>query len=278
MRSMDKNNLSFGMKVVIVIFGVILVLSLMLPFFSSCSFGGSSSDSTQTQEEDTSSLSTVGDVDAAYQSKIGSLSASLESDSTSLLNTVNMGNAYMEWAQELESVSTSSEDDEHIKETYAAAIPYYDAYLEQEPDSKVVAMNRALCEYYSGDEEQGLADMEALAETSKDFSPVLYYLGTMYEDQGEYDLASSAYSDAITADQSDSYNLTYSALIRMSLLSQYADMSASSDSDAIDSSLRADYSYYSDFADYSLLDSSDSMSTDGMVGGITLDTSSSSQG
>ncbi|MEE8715716.1 MAG: hypothetical protein SOI26_00015 [Coriobacteriales bacterium] len=261
---MDRDNLSFGMKVIIVIFAIILVVSLMLPFFSSCSIGGSSTGSTTDESQtDTSSLSTVADVDSAYRDKIATLSAKYESDSTSLLSVANMGNAYMEWAQELASVadSSSSEDADHVAQTYAQAIPYYDAYLEQEPDSNVVRMKRAICEYFGGDEQQGLADMEALASSAKDFSPVQYYLGTMYEDQGEYDLAASAYADALTADQSNSYNLAYSALIRMSLLSQYADASSSS-VDVASSSL----------------DAGGSDSADGIVGGLALDSSASSQG
>lgn len=259
---MNKDNLSFGMKVVIVIFVVILALSLMLPFFSQCS---AVSQTTTYEEEDTktaSSLSTVADVNSAYADRLATLSAKYE-DSSSLLSVANLGNMYMEWGAALQAADDASANEDTVQAAYAQAVSYYDAYLEMEPTSSVVKMNRALSLYYSGQQEDGLAALQAVADEHPDFSPALYYLGSMYEESGDYYHASVYYDAAYTADMSNSYNMAYSAVIRKALLSSLQDSSASSSSDAAG-------------AGSSSKDVAASLSADGTVGGVTQDSSSAS--
>ena len=273
---MDKNNMSFGMKIIIVIFAVILVVSLMLPFFSSCSNAASSNDSNadDTSTSDTS-LSTVEGVDAVYQAKVDDLTSQLASDSTNMLATVNLGKTYMEWASALGQVDTSTltatskasasasdalallnamtaaadsgaSDGEvaaqtssaaadavsalnaHIEETYAAAIPYFDAYLEQTA-SKSVTVDRAIAKYYSGDVNGAIEDLEAFVSDDDAFSPAWYNLGVFYEGSDRASDARDAFTKAISADQKDSYNMGTYALYQLSIMSALADASAGAD-------------------------------------------------
>lgn len=275
---MDKDNLPFGMKVVIVIFAVILVAGLMLPFFSSCGTTTSQDQDTDQQDAETSSLSTAADVDATYQAKVDSYLADLAADSQSLLATANLGNTYLEWAQMLEDIqiseassklaasSSSAEEDgvtrgslaadsssdsdadsnsdaadEHIRQTYAAAIPYYQAYLAQNA-SKAVTVDLAIATYYSGDEQAAIELLEEFVAGNDAFSPAWYNLGVFYEDQGRYQEAVTAFENAVTADQLDPYNLAIYAYYQAYSLSAYLDASSSTadGSAASDGSASAD--------------------------------------
>ena len=234
--------MSPAMKVIIIIFAVILVLSLCLPFFSSCSFGGTATDTASEAVEETqeAAQTTVASVDAQYATVISELDSRLSEEPNSLVTLANLGNNYMEWGSALQGASDAADNEEHVQEVFGQAVGYYDQYLALN-DSKAVTVNRAICEYYAGSEDEAIADLEQFVATDTTFSPAWVNLGQFYETAGRTDEARAAYNAALEAEAVDSYNMAYYAQLRLYILdaieaaaSSAAD--SSSDSDAAASS------------------------------------------
>ncbi len=262
----DNQKMSTGKTVVIVIFAVVLVASLCLPFFSSCSATPTTAgdDSASSDASSSSDAKTVSQVDADYQQKIDTLTSRLSANSmgsAGLAAIANLGNAYMDWGEALTQASDADDNDEHVKATFAQAVEYYDQYLEQEPDSNAVRVDRAICAYYAGDEDGAVSALESFVGDNPDFSPAWMNLGMFYEQSSRYDEALSAYSAAISADAKDPYNMSSYAQLRALIVnsikaqasaSSGADGSAASDGSRADgtavSSLSRDASSSSDTA------------------------------
>lgn len=234
----DNNNMSKGKTIVIVVFAVVLVASLCLPFFSSCG-NQSATNATQSSTSDASSSSdakkTVAQVDADFQPQIDALQGKFAANSTGttgLATLASLGNTYMDWGNELQQASDAADNDEHVKDIFAQAVSYYDQYLAQNPDSKAVTVDRAICVYYGGDKEGAISTLEDFTATDPDFSPAWVNLGIFYEQQGRVDDAIAAYGLAVEADAKDSYNMaSYAQLRALILQAQKQAASASSSAD-----------------------------------------------
>lgn len=209
----DKNNTPLGMKIVIVIFALILILTLCLPFFSSCSntktTGPTSTDEGQeTQTTSGPELATVAQIDAAYSTEIASIQARLASDPQNLAAIANMGNTYMDWGIDLQSAEDAADYEEHIAATFQEAVTWYDKYLESNRSNAVV-VDRACCMYYAGDPEGGLAELEAFVQENDAFSPAWANLGIFYYQDGRYAEARDAFQKGYEADAADAYGVGY---------------------------------------------------------------------
>lgn len=277
---MNTSNMTFGMKVVIVIFAVILVLSLMLPFFSSCGKANTAQQNDPSQV-DQNNVKTASDVDATYSAKVRSYSAQLDKNPDDLLALANMGNTYMEWGEALRGAADGEVgQSSHIRDIFGAAVPYFSAYLDHQ-DSNAVRVYAAVSKFYSGDEQGAIDELENFTAENPDFSPAWYNLGVFYQQQHRYSEANDAYNSAISADEIDSYNMgTYSsyALQVLSALEDAEnnnDLSASLDGyelsfgfDAANSSFAANASRAADTLDES--DESGVQDTDGLTGGAAV--------
>lgn len=273
------------MKIVIIVFAVILVVSLCLPFFSSCS-NAATSGSGDDASSSTSDAKTMAQVDEDNQAIVDSINAKIaanSSGSAQLAGLANLGNAYMNWGGELQqasdyvpasaSAASSSADaskgsdasgatdsdatqaDEHVKDVFSQAVSYYDRYLELN-ESNAVRVNRAVSLYYAGDEDGAIASLEELTGESGDFSPAWFQLAMFYQTDGETSAARSAFERAISADAVESYGVSSYAQIYLAMLSAYESAgSASSAGDAAYSSRALES------------DLSASLATDGTVGG-----------
>ncbi len=218
----DKNNTSLGMKIIIIIFAVVLVLSLCLPFFSSCSTTTQSSDSSSSSDTAT----TVEEIQEQYSTLIDSLMSRLESNPESLTYLANLGNTYMDCAMDMSSATDASDNEELVSETFATAVSYYDSYLEIAADSdeasddsvSAVTVDRAVCLFYTGEEDQAIADLVEFLEGTPDYVMGWYNLGAFYYQQGEYDLATEAYNQVIELDPDNETSAATYAQIYLSLI------------------------------------------------------------
>ena len=129
----DKNNTSLFMKIVIIIFAVILVLSLCLPFFSSCSATPSTTQDDGAQSDSSTEASTVAEIQAQYASLIESLEGKLADDPDNLTHLASLGNNYMDEGVDMKSASDAADNEETIAEVFSKAVGYYDDYLERRP-------------------------------------------------------------------------------------------------------------------------------------------------
>ena len=221
----DKNNTSTFQKVVIVLFAVILVLSMCLPFFSSCSMtSGSSSTSDDASSASTSSTtaSTTADIQASYASLLASLKEKVAADASNTTAIVSLGNNYMDLGMALLSASDVAENEGAAAEALNEAISYYDLYLLAVPadDSNVnpVTVDRIVCLYYAGEEETAIAELEAFTEAEPDYLMGWYNLGAFYYMQADYENAKAAYNKVIELDPEGENSATLYAQIYLSLI------------------------------------------------------------
>lgn len=221
----DKNNTSLFMKIVIIIFAVILVLSLCLPFFSSCSATPSTTQDDSAQSDSSSEASTVAEIQAQYASLIESLEGKLADDPDNLTHLASLGNNYMDEGVDMKSASDAADNEETIAEVFSKAVGYYDDYLEAaaagdaDADSvSAVTVDRAVCLFYSGEEDQAIADLSSFLEATDDYVMGWYNLGAFYSQQGDNDQAKEAFNKVIELDPDNESGIVSYAQLQLAII------------------------------------------------------------
>ena len=221
----DKNNTSLFMKIVIIIFAVILVLSLCLPFFSSCSATPSTTQDDSAQSDSSSEASTVAEIQAQYARLIESLEGKLADDPDNLTHLASLGNNYMDEGVDMKSASDAADNEETIAEVFSKAVGYYDDYLEAaaagdaDADSvSAVTVDRAVCLFYSGEEDQAIADLSSFLEETDDYVMGWYNLGAFYSQQGDNDQAKEAFNKVIELDPDNESGIVSYAQLQLAII------------------------------------------------------------
>lgn len=221
----DKNNTSLFMKIVIIIFAVILVLSLCLPFFSSCSATPSTTQDDGAQSDSSTEASTVAEIQAQYASLIESLEGKLADDPDNLTHLASLGNNYMDEGVDMKSASDAADNEETIAEVFSKAVGYYDDYLEAaaagdaDADSvSAVTVDRAVCLFYSGEEDQAIADLSSFLEETDDYVMGWYNLGAFYSQQGDNDQAKEAFNKVIELDPDNESGIVSYAQLQLAII------------------------------------------------------------
>lgn len=221
----DKNNTSLFMKIVIIIFAVILVLSLCLPFFSSCSATPSTTQDDSAQSDSSTEASTVAEIQAQYASLIESLEGKLADDPDNLTHLASLGNNYMDEGVDMKSASDAADNEETIAEVFSKAVGYYDDYLEAaaagdaDADSvSAVTVDRAVCLFYSGEEDQAIADLSSFLEETDDYVMGWYNLGAFYSQQGDNDQAKEAFNKVIELDPDNESGIVSYAQLQLAII------------------------------------------------------------
>ena len=221
----DKNNTSLFMKIVIIIFAVILVLSLCLPFFSSCSATPSTTQDDSAQSDSSTEASTVAEIQTQYASLIESLEGKLADDPDNLTHLASLGNNYMDEGVDMKSASDAADNEETIAEVFSKAVGYYDDYLEAaaagdaDADSvSAVTVDRAVCLFYSGEEDQAIADLSSFLEETDDYVMGWYNLGAFYSQQGDNDQAKEAFNKVIELDPDNESGIVSYAQLQLAII------------------------------------------------------------
>lgn len=207
--SFSKDNNSTFVKIVIIVFCVLLVLSLMLPSLASIMGRGKGQQQAQTQQTE-QQLPTVEELNASYEASIKSLDERLQADPHNASIITNIADSYFAWGQQvmmLNKINGAQELDDNAKTALTHAVEYYDKAIEIEPSSALSA-HRALSLYYAGSKEEGIKDMEKLASSATDYPQAYANLGMMQEEQGDIDAALKSYDSALShsGDQKESIN------------------------------------------------------------------------
>lgn len=199
------------MKIVIIFFAVVLVVSLCLPFFSGCvnqtpqAPVDEGSDGSSTAADTT----TVAGVEAQYATLIDSLTYKLSLDPTSMTYLGNLGNAYMDCAMAMRSATDASSNETKVAQTFQEAVDCYDQYLaevEKDPNAadqesiNTITVDRAVCVFYAGQEDEAVSDLTAFLDKQPDYAMGWYNLGAFYEQQDKTDEAREAYNKAVELD------------------------------------------------------------------------------
>ena len=259
-----KDGLGTGAKAVIVLFAVLMALSLMLPslaaVFSSLA-GDSSSDSGQASSEqssDSSSSDSSSDSDSAsssddhsssdssstnsnfaqaderYGALVDELKGRYDSDPQNLATLLNLGKDYMTWGVYARYYGSTDADTSHANELLSNAVKYYDEYLALH-DSNAVRVDRALCAFYSEDQDSALQQLEDLTSQAPDYGPAWANLGMLYEAKGDSDSARSAYAKAQETDPDDEYGAKSYATQRLNSLDSASSQSSDGSGDSANS-------------------------------------------
>lgn len=236
----DKNNTPGWMKVVIVAFAVILVVSMCLPFFSSCSFN-SGNASQQAEESDqqadsTANTTTVAAVKQKYSGIISSLEQKLADNPDNTTAMASLGNNYMDMANAMRAASDYSGNEDQVEEAFATAADYYGQYLAKET-SQAVSVDHAVCLFYGGKADEGLAELTAYVEgDGADYAMAWFNLGVMHYtgETPDYAAAVEAFNKAAELDSDGSAGVSMTAQIYAQLAQNALDGQSSDSDDAAD--------------------------------------------
>ncbi len=234
----DKNNTPGWMKVVIVAFAVILVVSMCLPFFSSCSFN-SGNASQQAEEADqqadsTANTTTVAAVKQKYSGIITSQEQKLADNPANTTAMASLGNNYMDMANAMRAASDYSGNEDQVEEAFATAADYYGQYLAKET-SQAVSVDHAVCLFYGGKADEGLAELTAYVEgDGADYAMAWFNLGVMHYtgETPDYAAAVEAFNKAAELDSDGSAGVSMTAQIYAQLAQNALDGQSSGSDDS----------------------------------------------
>ena len=212
------------MQAAIVIVAGIVVAALAVAVFSgtlapgapaSTVSDGASSGQTQapasTGGETSSEAHDMTHVDANYEATVGQLQAQYDADPSNPSALLQLANGYFDWGAAALQVAATDEDDAHVVDLFNQAIARYDDYLADNPGSKSVEVDRAICIFYTGEVQRAIETLESFVAEDDGFGPAWANLGMFYENAGRTDDAKAAYERAIEADADDAYGVrTYS--------------------------------------------------------------------
>lgn len=168
---------------------------------------GTADGSSQAAGQAVSSEHDMTHVDANYASVVEQLQAQYDSDPSNPSALLQLANGYFDWGVAARGVGATDEDDAHVVDLFNQAIARYDDYLEQNPDSKSVEVDRAISIFYAGDRDRAIAELESFTAADGSFGPAWANLGMFYETEGRTDEAIAAYERAIESDSSDAYGV-----------------------------------------------------------------------
>lgn len=213
-RERRPGELSTFQKAVIVVFIVIFALSTLAGALASV-FQSSS----QSVEYN------VDYIDSQYTDYVADLESQLEEDPENTETLLAVARACSTWGSYVQMLAANDEEAAHGDELLRRSIGYYDRYLELDNASDARA-ERAMCEYYLGDTETAVADLEALTTDDPEYATGWYDLGLLYEAQGLTDDAVAAYQRAAELDPDDEQGVGASAQSRVDELTGATDESS----------------------------------------------------
>lgn len=212
-RERRPGELSTFQKAVIVVFIVIFALSTLAGALASVF------QSSQSVEYN------VDYIDSQYTDYVADLESQLEEDPENTETLLAVARACSTWGSYVQMLAANDEEAAHGDELLRRSIGYYDRYLELDNASDARA-ERAMCEYYLGDTETAVADLEALTTDDPEYATGWYDLGLLYEAQGLTDDAVAAYQRAAELDPDDEQGVGASAQSRVDELTGATDESS----------------------------------------------------
>lgn len=141
-------------------------------------------------------------VDSQYESTVADLESKVEADPSDADSLLSLAQNCTSWGRMVGMLAQTDDERAHGTELLQRALGYYDQYLELS-DTPEARTDRALCEYYLGETDQAVADLEAVTQASPDYAPAWADLGMLYESQGSTDQAVAAYEQAVEKDPDD---------------------------------------------------------------------------
>ena len=194
--SLNKSNTSPFMKIVI----IVIIISMVMLFLA----GGVTGIIALFQPSpQTAKVDPIVALRTQYDPQIQALTTVLASEPTSYTLLVNLANAHLSYAQELQNLTS--------EQSTAALEPLgQQLTLARDTNAKAVKANQkpespglvdfAITTYYSGDATAAVKIAEGVIKKDPTFAAAFYNLGIFYEAVNQKDLAISAYQKYVTLD------------------------------------------------------------------------------
>ena len=241
----DKNNTTTGMKVIIVIFCVILVVSLCLPFFSSCSQPQATTGDQEAASEQASEqvqAQTAAQIEALYSPMIDDAQQRLSANPNDYAALAALGNNNMSLGNALMGASDAATVTDRSNQAFSDAIGYYDRCLEINPNDSIVKVYKATCLSKLGQRDEAVAALQEVVEADETCSPAWYGLAEIYTEEADYDAALEALQKAMELDPNDMYGIQgdvqylqfYIQIMQQSMEAAAADATEGGEADAHD--------------------------------------------
>ena len=186
---------STGMKIAIGVFSLFIAISMMLP--SLASIFSNSQKQNQNHQNSPEAINQV------YQKQAEEKESAIQSNPDNLPAHLDLARTYLSWGMALKS---SSQDDSVQKQSLQLinkAIAEYDTYLASN-DSDEVRVDRAIAQFYAGDQTGAVEALKAVTDRSPDYANGWLNLGMMYRVTDQVDLAKEALQKAIEKDSDNS--------------------------------------------------------------------------
>lgn len=186
---------STGMKIAIGVFSLFIAISMMLP--SLANIFSNSQKRNQTQQRSPEAINQV------YQKQVEEKESAIQSNPDNLPAHLDLARTYLGWGMALKS---SSQDDSVQKQSLQLinkAIAEYNTYLASN-DSDEVRVDRAIAQFYAGDQTGAIDTLKAVTDRSPDYAKGWLNLGMMYRVTDQVDLAKEALQKAIEKDSDNS--------------------------------------------------------------------------
>lgn len=223
------------MKIVIVIFAAILVITLMLPSLSALfapknegKAAQQSEETSQTAEAEPKAPESAQDVDKIFQPAADALKKKLDDkpDNVALLN--DLSGLYFNWGVQLMPYAKDDATLGHMQQVFLSANEHYDKLLSISPsDSVTIDKNLAL--FYAGKKEEALKGLQDLTKKSPDFAPAWANLGMVYEAENQTDDAKRAYKKALEVNKDEQSQVKLYAESRLAALDKQSETSSSAE-------------------------------------------------
>ena len=186
---------STAMKIAIGVFSLFIAISMMLP--SLANIFSNSQKRNQTQQRSPEAINQV------YQKQAEEKESAIQSNPDNLPAHLDLAHTYLGWGMALKS---SSQDDSVQKQSLQLinkAIAEYNTYLASN-DSDEVRVDRAIAQFYAGDQTGAIDTLKAVTDRSPDYAKGWLNLGMMYRVTDQVDLAKEALQKAIEKDSDNS--------------------------------------------------------------------------
>lgn len=220
--------------VAVIILAVVVLSGSLAPKASSIQNGSATSENTasstassstaasSTSASSSTSEGSMEDTDATYGTAAKQLEAKYEVDKSNPSALLNLANGYFDWGAAAMNYAHTDDDNQHVKDLFTKAVGYYDTYLEQNPGSKSVIVDRAISVFYTGDHATAIQALESFtaSDDNASFAPAWANLGMFYETDGQTDKAKAAYQKAVDADANNTYQVKSYAQQHLDALNQ----------------------------------------------------------
>ena len=97
-----------------------------------------------------------------------------------------------------------------------------------------VTVDRAVCLFYSGEEDQAIADLSSFLEETDDYVMGWYNLGAFYSQQGDNDQAKEAFNKVIELDPDNESGIVSYAQLQLAIIEASEEAAAEEETDDAD--------------------------------------------